>query len=246
MFALSADPTAAKNNGENLDLEVAYPYNLVGDNSARYPSRSAPTTTGYHRNNADWDYDTIYAARLGLANEVSSGLVANTQKYQLLPSGMANLFGNTTSNEPYNEQTGIVAATLNEALVQDYDGLVRVAPAWPSTWDVDGTVSIQHNSIVDVQVRNGVPSTVVLEAGATAAFSVRSPWPGESVQVVDGASGHGGGRDHGRAHSRSTRAAGHKLPDRAVRVAVHEPAVRAGDRLAGDRRRSTSARSDRD
>jgi hypothetical protein len=98
---------------------------------------------------------------------------------------MANLFGSGTSTEPYNEQTGIVAATLNEALVQDYDNLVRVAPAWPSTWDVDGSVSIQHNSKVDVQVRNGVPSTVVLEAGATAAIPVRSPWSGQSVQVID-------------------------------------------------------------
>lgn len=189
VFALSADPTAQKNNGENLDLEVTYPYNLVGDNSPLSALAQRTYNNRLFRNNADWDYDTLYAARLGLANEVSSGLVANTQKYQLLSSGMANVFGNGTSAEPYNEQAGIVAATLNEALVQDYDGLLRIAPAWPSSWDVDGQVSVQHNGIVDVQVRNGVPSTVVLEAGTSARFTIRSPWAGQSVQVVDGGSG---------------------------------------------------------
>jgi hypothetical protein len=186
VLAWSAQPTATQHNGENLDLEATYPYGLIGDNAGTLTDLEKRTyNSRVFRNNADWDYDTLYAARLGLASEVQSGLVATTEKYQLLISGMANLFGSGTSTEPYNEQTGIVAATLNDALVQDYDGLLRVAPAWPSAWDVDGTVSVQHNSKVDVQMRNGVPSTVVLEAGASAAMSVRSPWQGQSVQVID-------------------------------------------------------------
>ena len=190
VLALSADPTAPLRNGENLDLEPTYPYGLIGDASGTLTDLAKRTYTNrIFRNNADWSLDALQAARLGLASEVHNDLVANTQKYQLLPSGMASLFGSATSTEPYNEQAGVVAATLNEALVQDYDGLLRVAPAWPSTWDVDGTVSVQHNSKVDVQVRNGVPSTVVLEAGANAAMQVRSPWPGQSVQVVDANTG---------------------------------------------------------
>jgi hypothetical protein len=39
---------------------------------------------------------------------------------------------------------------------------------------------------VDVQVRGGVPVTVVLEAGADSAIAVRNPWPGQRVQVVTG------------------------------------------------------------
>jgi hypothetical protein len=190
VLALSADPTATQHNGENLDLEATYPYGLIGDASGTLTDLAKRTYTNrMFRNNADWSYDSLQAARLGLASEVQSDLIANTEKYQLLPSGMANLFGSGTSNEPYNEQTGIVAATLNEALVQDYDGVLRVAPAWPSGWDADGTVSVQYNSRVDVQVRNGVPSTVVLEAGGNAAMQVRSPWPGQSVQVVDATTG---------------------------------------------------------
>jgi hypothetical protein len=187
---LSADPTAAQRNTENLDLEATYPYGVIGDASGALTDLEKRSYSNrMFRNNADWSYDALQAARLGLAGEVQSDLIASTEKFQLLPSGMASLFASANSNEPYNEQTGIVAAGLNEALVQDYDGLLRVAPAWPSSWDVDGSVSVQHNSKLDVQVRNGVPSTVVLEAGASAAMQVRSPWPGQSVQVVDAATG---------------------------------------------------------
>jgi Carbohydrate binding module (family 6)/F5/8 type C domain/Glycosyl hydrolase family 95 catalytic domain len=190
VLALSAEPTATLHNTENLDLEATYPYGLIGDTAGTLNDLARRTyNSRLFRNNADWSYDALHAARLGLAGEVQATLVASAQKFQLLPSGMANLFGSATSNEPYNEQTGIVAAALNEALVQDYDGLLRIAPAWPSGWDVDGTVSVQHNSKLDVQVRNGVPSTVVLEAGANAAMQVRSPWPGQSVQVVDATTG---------------------------------------------------------
>ena len=73
---------------------------------------------------------------------------------------------------------------LQEALVQDYDGLLRIAPAWPKQWDVDGTVYIQHKSKVDVQIRGGALVTVAIEAGATGHLRVRNPWPGEDVEVV--------------------------------------------------------------
>src|SRR5204862_3631879 len=66
----------------------------------------------------------------------------------------------------------------------DYDGLLRIAPAWPAGWDADATVAIQHRGKVDVQVRGGTVVTVAVEAGADADLRVRSPWAGELVQVV--------------------------------------------------------------
>jgi hypothetical protein len=69
-------------------------------------------------------------------------------------------------------------------LVQDYDGVLRIAPAWPSDWDADGTVYIQHRGKVDVQIRNGTVVTVAIEAGANGGIEVRNPWAGQRVQVV--------------------------------------------------------------
>jgi len=78
----------------------------------------------------------------------------------------------------------VVATALQDALVQDYDGLLRVAPSWPAAWDADATVYIQHRGKVDVQIRAGKLLTVALEAGADGAVQVRNPWPGQQVQVV--------------------------------------------------------------
>jgi len=80
----------------------------------------------------------------------------------------------------------VLAATVADGLVQAYDGLVRIAPSWPSDWTGEGTVAIAHNTRVSVQVFNGVPATVGINSGAAQQLAVRSPWPGQSVTVVDG------------------------------------------------------------
>jgi hypothetical protein len=80
----------------------------------------------------------------------------------------------------------VLAATVSEALVQDYDGLLRIAPAWPSDWTGEGTVAIQHNSRVSVQVSRGTVGTVAIAAGASGSITMRSPWPGQNVTVVNG------------------------------------------------------------
>ncbi|MFI9385456.1 glycosyl hydrolase family 95 catalytic domain-containing protein [Kutzneria sp. NPDC052558] len=189
VIAFSTQPAAQLNNGENLDLESTFSYGVIGDNSGSLTDLAKRSyNSRLFQNNADWDYDALYAARLDLASEVKTNLVNNVKKYQLYPNGMASLFG-SVGDEFYNEETGIVAASMNEALAQDYDGLLRIAPAWPSDWDGDGTVSVQNNSKVDVQVRGGVPVTVVLEAGGNAAMAVRSPWSGQSVEVIDANTG---------------------------------------------------------
>ncbi|HEY4020143.1 MAG TPA: hypothetical protein VGM75_15740 [Pseudonocardiaceae bacterium] len=189
VIALSTQPTATTHNGENLDLEATFPYNVIGDNSGSLTALEDRTYNARkYQNNADWDYDTLYAARLDMAGQVQSGLIANVEKYQAYPSGLASLSGGV-GDEPYNEETGIVAATLNEALAQDYDGVLRVAPAWPRGWDASGTVSVRNNSKLDVQMEGGTPVTVVLEAGGNATMQVRSPWSGQSVEVIDAKTG---------------------------------------------------------
>jgi len=185
VLALSAQPSAAVHNVENLGLEPVWPYNLIGDSGSQtalardtFSRRTWPTQP-------DWSFDSLQAARLGLAGDMQSTLTTMTTKYQEYPSGLASWMGGGSS--PYIEQLGVAAATLNEALVQDYDGTLRIAPAWPSTWDADGTVFVQHQGRVHVQIRGGNLVTVSLDAGATGSVTVRNPWPGQSVTVVDGA-----------------------------------------------------------
>jgi ricin-type beta-trefoil lectin protein/glycosyl hydrolase family 95 len=182
----SSQPTATVHNSENDDLEAVWPYNLIGDQSSLTPlaQRTYAGRVNVHQN--DWSFDAVQAARLGLASNVSADLVALTGKYQAYIDGLGNLWGDSAGHEPYIEQAANVALTVNESLVQDYDGLLRIAPALPSGWDADGTAYIQGGSTVSVQVHGGVIGTVGIKAGSTGSISVRNPWPGKSVEVVDG------------------------------------------------------------
>ncbi len=176
-LAQSYDENAPIHNSENIGLEVAWPYSLIGDVG---PLHNFGVETYRQRPNKfddDWSFDPIQAARLGLADEAKTALINLTEKYQEYPSGFAKFMG----PEFYVEQIGVVADALQEMVVQDYDGLVRIAPAWPKSWDGDATVYIQQNSKIDVQIRDGVPILVVIEAGFDGHIKVRNPWPGESV-----------------------------------------------------------------
>jgi hypothetical protein len=188
VFAISYQPAAQQHNAENLDLEAVWPYDLIGDQG---PETVLAQRTYAHRmfvNAGDWSYDAVDAARLGLGSEVAASLSRSIQSYQSFVNGLALLGGGTNdgTSEPYVEELGIVALTINEATAQDYDGLLRIAPALPSGWDAAGSLFIQGGSKVDFQVGGGVVTAAIVEAGSTAMFAARTPWPGSMVSVVDG------------------------------------------------------------
>lgn len=182
VIAPSYDPGATRHNSENIGLEPVWPYGLIGDSGSMSDLARRTYTNRPNKQVNDWSNDPIQAARLGLGSEVASTLTGLTKKYQTLPSGLATFVG----SEPYGEQQGVAAAALSEALVQDYDGLLRIAPALPPGWDADGTVFVQGGHKVSVQVHGGTITTVGINAGSTGTVNVRNPWPGRQVQVVDG------------------------------------------------------------
>jgi hypothetical protein len=184
----SYEPASESHNVENIGLDPVWPYDLVGDSS---PLFDLAKRTYEHRPNPinqDWSFDPIQAARLGLRDEVRSTLIQLTEKYQTFVNGYANWGG--TSGEFYIEQQGVVAAALNEALVQDYDGLIRINPAFPSDWDVQGQVAVRGNTRVDVAVTSGLVREVGIEAGSSGKLKIRNPWVEQQVAVVS--AGHPG------------------------------------------------------
>lgn len=176
----SYDAKAEIQNTENIGLEPVWPYALIDEDG---PQHALGVHTYMQRPNKfenDWSYDPLQAAHLGLADEVKTALLTLTGKYQQYPSG----FSGFTGNEFYVEQIGVVAATLQDALVQDHDGLIRIAPAWPKGWNADATVYIRQRGKVDLQIRDGVPATVAIESGADGNMAVRNPWPGHCAEVI--------------------------------------------------------------
>jgi len=185
MLAPSAQPAAAQHNNENLGLEPVWPFNLIGDSGSQSDLAKRTFTNRPYVTRSDWSFDALHAARLGRGDDMKAAMIANIGKYQVFANGLASWNAQPTS--PYLEELGVNAAAMNEGIVQDYDGTLRVAPGWPSGWDADGTVYIQHKSKAYVQIRNGTLVTVAVDAGATGSLTVRNPWPGQSVTVVDGA-----------------------------------------------------------
>ncbi|HWZ52398.1 MAG TPA: hypothetical protein VNW54_13135 [Granulicella sp.] len=181
IITTSDDPAAETHNSENIGLEPVWPYGLIGDDG---PLHDLGVRTFLHRvnkNENDWSPDPVQAARLGLADEFRASALSLTERYQSYPSGLASFAG----SEFYVEQAGVVADALQTALVQDYDGLVRITPAWPKDWDADGTVYIQHGAQIHVQIRQGKIITVGIETGSARTMRIRNPWRGESVEVID-------------------------------------------------------------
>ena len=139
--------------------------------------------------NPDWTYDSIQAARLDLASEVASDLVASTEKYQVYPSGLA-AWNPSPVDEPYIEHDSNVAATRRRGAGHR---LRRDAPVRPGHGRPAGTPPapsyIQGGSRVDVQIEGGTLATAAIQAGGSGTLTVRNPWSGRQAEVVDGSSG---------------------------------------------------------
>ncbi len=185
MIAESYLPGAENHNAENIGLETVWPYDLIGDTSPLFPLARRTYENRLFKAVADWSFDPIQAARLGLGSEVGSTLISVTKQSQHTVNGFANW--DKQYGEFYVEETGIVADALQEALVQDYDGLIRIAPAVPPGWDFDGSVFVRGKTRVDVQVRSGIVTTAIIEVGTAGSIQVRNPWPGQPVNVVSDA-----------------------------------------------------------
>jgi hypothetical protein len=194
VIADSYQPAATIHNGENIGLEPVWPYGVIGDSTTvNGDNLTALADRTYNSrpnvNNPDWSFDAVDAARLDMPSQVETDLVAITESYQSYISGLGNLSSGTTGDEPYIEQSSTVATAMDEALATDYDGTLRIAPAWPSGWDAAGTVYIQGGSKVDVQIEGGTIATAAIQAGTTRNMIVRDPWPGQQAEVVNGSTG---------------------------------------------------------
>jgi hypothetical protein len=188
IFAYSTQPSATGHNSENIDLEPLWPYDIVNDatDATEFAVAKRTYTARATKNGHDWSSDPIDAARLGIAADVSSNITTGIANYQVYPSGLA-AWRVTSLDEPYIEQLGVFATAINEALVQGFDGLIRIAPAWPTGWTASGTVFTQGKSKVDVQFASGAVAFAVLEAGSTGTVKVRNPWGTTQVSIIDSA-----------------------------------------------------------
>jgi hypothetical protein len=185
MIAISYQPAAQRQNSENIELEPLWPWNQVSDSDANlFALEQRAFASRPNKGGNDWSYDAVDAARLEQPAQVESNLISLTESHQVYPNGLADI-GSTVGYQPYQEQSANVATAVDEALAQDYDGILRFAPAWPSDWTGSGSVYVQGQNKVDVQVENGQLVTAAIEGGSNGVVTIKNPWPGQPVQVVN-------------------------------------------------------------
>jgi hypothetical protein len=188
VIANSYRPEAQIHNSENLGLEPVWPYATIGDTSPLFALAQRTYQFRPNKEVADWSFDPIHAARLHLGSEVASSLIKITETSQHFINGFAHLGATDQDNEFYVEQSGVVAAALAEALVQDYDGTLRIAPAIPPGWNFDGSVFVRGGTKVDAQVRDGDITTIGLEVHHSQDIHIREPWP--DYGIIDASTAH--------------------------------------------------------
>jgi hypothetical protein len=197
MIAESYLTNAPNHNAENIGLEPVWPYDLIGDTSPLFALAKRTYEHRLYSKGGGWSFDPIQAARLDMAEEVKAALLRSTELSARCVNGFTGCRSkrdgdNSPADERpefYIEQSSVAADAIQEALVQDYDGLIRIAPAVPREWNIAGSVFVHGRTKVDVQVEEGLPTTVVIESGIAQRLRVRNPWPGHAVDIIDGATG---------------------------------------------------------
>jgi hypothetical protein len=186
-------------NTQNPDTEPLFPWGLFGRDSALMQSTFRNRVYVQTR---EWSEDALQAARLGRGQEVKDLLVQGTKDFQVFPSGFTAHGKNADvlrETNYYNGWGAVVSSAVQEALVQSYEGVVRVAAAWPKGWDVAGSVQVQGGHRVSAEVKGGETGVVGVQAARDDDLRIQNPWPGRKVRVVDGVTGRplGGPTDAG-------------------------------------------------
>lgn len=136
-------------NCENVACEPIYPWGVVGLHSEatelermRAIFRARPFAE-WKFDNA-WDPSAIWAARLGLRDEVLRCFQQYVANVQLFPNGMPGTpgarpreWGGTFGDSPGLDASGTLATAVQEMLMQSYGGQVRLFPACPTGWEAE-------------------------------------------------------------------------------------------------------------
>ncbi len=175
-------------NAENVECEPIFPYGIHGLHSSnadlktmRNTFLSRPYNVWTKGNN--WDPSGIWAARLGLPDQVLRCLRQYTENVQAFPQGFAHfagwypeVWGNTIGDVPAFDSTGDCAAVIPEMQLQSYGGRIRVYPAWPKEWQGEFDLAAEGAFMVSSKIKNGQIPHVKILSKKGGKCTVVNPW----------------------------------------------------------------------
>lgn len=185
-IAWSALTRSTGHNGENPDLDAIWPANAISDASDPAMVQLANDTldTRFFRETYDWHPTAVQAARMGRSEIYRDALLGGISRFLAYPQGFGSYDGG--SADVQTEFTAVQTLGAHEALVQNHDGLLRLASSWPSDWQAIALLPVEGGHRVAIEVIDGVVQTSAIDLGSSVpSMRIRNPWPGESFDVRD-------------------------------------------------------------
>ncbi|MBN8456932.1 MAG: hypothetical protein J0M04_03735 [Verrucomicrobia bacterium] len=185
-IAFSAATRSSGHNAENPDLDAIWPANHISDASDPAWVTLANNTldTRVYREVYDWHPTVVQAARMGRRDIYREALLAGISRFMIYPQGLTSYSGGAADVQ--TEFTAVQTLGAHEALVQNHDGLLRLANAWPADWEAVAWLPCEGGHRVAVEVVAGVLQAASVSLGsANPAMRIRNPWPGEVFRVRD-------------------------------------------------------------
>ncbi|MCX5662719.1 MAG: hypothetical protein NTW19_23815 [Planctomycetota bacterium] len=185
LFLPAADkiePKAKRQNMENAELYVVYPWGLVDLDSPPAELRRAENTWT-HRTwrlvNNGWAQDVPQLARLGMAEEARTTSIEHALYNQRFPSGAfispagAHFHGLLTAH-PYLDSAGVHLTGLQEMLLQSHGGVLRIVPSTSAQWSGRFKLHALGGLVVVASFTHGRPAAAQIEATRTTTLRLRN------------------------------------------------------------------------
>ncbi|WP_199731755.1 glycosyl hydrolase family 95 catalytic domain-containing protein [Cohnella endophytica] len=172
-------PASQIRNGENVVLELLWPYDVSGIGASDYQKLVNNFNSRIFTYGAIWDPGAVQAARLGLGNAAYDGMKTMLQRYQTLPNGRTN----DTNGE--FEYLGVHLSAINESLLQSYNDKIRIFPAVPSdtAFNAKFTLLARGGFLVSSEKEGGEIKYAGIKSLYGNAAVVVNPWGTQQVQV---------------------------------------------------------------
>jgi alpha-L-fucosidase 2 len=147
-------PLPARMNHECPELYAVFPYRLFGVGK---PDLALARATFAHRPEQGamgWQNDDCQAAFLGLTEIARAYLVQRAQGKD--PDSRFPVFWQTNYDwSPDQDHGSNLLKTLQTMLLQEAEGKILVAPAWPQAWDVTFRLHTAQQTVVSGRRQNG-------------------------------------------------------------------------------------------
>ena len=166
---------------DELIMECVYPMGQIGRLMTPELYEAAQNS---HRRLAIWDSHNRFcsyypaAARLGIPAEEIIAHIHEVIKNRSLPNGMFRYFGGGLEN------SSAIPSTVNEMLLQSYEGIIRLFPVWDRSRDASFHGLRAYGAfVVDGCLENGrIHAEILSEQG----MSLTMEAPGEGYVLVTG------------------------------------------------------------